>query len=148
MNDPIAAFVTYADAFEQAYAARDWSLVDRHFDDDVVWSLGGLPAPLNYLARGRDDVSAAIRDSTNHFDRRFDRREPVVTRGPVPIPGGIHMEWAVTYTRDGLPAFELRGEEWDVFVDGRLAAHHERIHNGAEVLAYMMEHGDALLPPA
>jgi hypothetical protein len=60
--------------------------------------------------------------------------------------GGIHLAWQVTYTREGLPPFVLRGEEWDLFPAGKLAMHYERIHNGEEALAYMARHHEALLP--
>lgn len=73
-------------------------------------------------------------------------RDPQATKGPIPIPGGIHLEWIVTYTRDGLPPFVLKGEEWDLFRDDRLVMHYELIHNGTEVLEYLRKHDAALLP--
>jgi len=146
VSDPIAAFVKYATAFEQGFAANDWGLVDVHFDDQIVWNVGGLPEPLSYHGRGRKEVSAGIKYSVDSFDRRFDKRDPKATKGPISIPGGIHLEWIVTYTRDGVPPFVLKGEEWDLFRDGRLVMHYELIHNGTEVLEYLRKHDAALLP--
>ncbi len=146
MSDEMIAFAQYASAFEEGFAADDWSLVDIHFDDDIVWSVGGLPAPMDVVAHGRKAVVAAIRQSVDTFDRRFDRREPAAVKGPVEIPGGIHLAWKVTYTRAGLPPFELRGEEWDLFRGGKLVMHYEHIHNAAEVLAYLAQHDAALVP--
>ena len=147
MSDEMIAFVKYATAFEEGFAADDWSRVDVLFDDDIVWTVGGLPPSMAILAHGRRETSAAIQQSVDTFDRRFDRREPKAVRGPAPLPGGIHLEWQVTYTRAGLPPFELRGEEWDLFRDGKLVMHHERIHNAAEVFAYLERHAGALVPP-
>jgi ketosteroid isomerase-like protein len=146
--NPTAAFVAYAEAFETGYALRDWKPVDELVTDDVVWSLENMPPPLGGTHVGRTNVIAAIRDSTEHFDRRFDRREPRILEGPREIPGGIHMTWEVTYSRDGLEPFVLRGEEWDLFRDGRLSLHRENIHNMDEALAYLGRHADALLPVA
>ena len=146
MSDAVTAFVQYATAFEEGFAADDWHLVDVHFDDDVAWAVGGLPSPEPYLAQGRDHVAAAIKKSVDAFDRRFDRREPAATHGPVAIPGGVHLQWTVTYPRDGLPPFVLRGEEWDLFRDGKLVLHYEHLHNGAEALAYLARHDAGLRP--
>lgn len=140
------AFVAFAEAFEVGFASRDWSPVDSLMADDVVWSLADLPEPVGGTHIGRRRAIDAIRLSTDTFDRRFDRREPKITDGPREIPGGIHMKWAVTYTRDGLPPFVLLGEEWDLFKDGRLEVHRERVHNLEEMWTYLAAH-DAKLAP-
>ena len=146
MSENLTAFMQYASAFEEGFAADDWHLVDGLFGDDVAWSVGGLPASELFQAQGRDRVAATIKRSVDAFDRRFDGRAPQPSKPPVEIPGGIHLEWTVTYTRAGLPPFVLRGEEWDLFRDGKLVMHHEQIHNGPEAFAYMTRHHDALLP--
>jgi hypothetical protein len=147
MGNEIESFMKYATAFEEGFAADDWRLVDVTFDDDVAWAVGGLPAPELLLAQGRQNVAAAIKRSVDTFDRRFDRREPAPTKPPVAIPGGIHLEWTVTYRREGLSPFVLRGEEWDLFRDGKLVMHYEHLHNGGEALAFIAQHDRALLPP-
>jgi hypothetical protein len=145
-QDNLMAFMKYATAFEEGFAADDWHRVDVLFDDEIAWAVGGLPAAESFLAQGRSDVAATIKRSVDAFDRRFDRREPTPTSPPVAIPGGVHLEWTVTYTREGLPPFVLRGEEWDLFRDDKLVMHYEQIHNGAEALAYIARHDAALLP--
>lgn len=145
-SDNLTAFVQYAAAFEEGFAADDWGLVNGLFDDQISWAVGGLPTPEPFTARGRKEVSALIKQSVDTFDRRFDRREPAAVVGPVAIPGGIHLAWRVTYTRDGIPAFELRGEEWDLFRDGKLVMHYEYLHNGAEALAVLARHQSSLRP--
>lgn len=147
MNSETEAFFAYANAFEEAFDADDWTLVDRLFDAEIAWSVAGLPPPVAYFAHGRPAVSAAIKQSVDHFDRRFDRRAPALTGGPVAIPGGVHIRWCVTYTRDDLPPFKLLGEEWDLFRDGKLAMHHELIHNPGELGEFLSRYERELLPP-
>ena len=147
MSEDLTAFVKYATAFEEGFAADDWGLVDVLFDDDIAWAVSGLPSPEAFMAQGRKIVSATIKRSVDTFDRRFDRRDPAPTKGPVAIPGGIHLEWQVTYTREGLPPFVLLGEEWDLFRNGKLAMHYERLHNGAAAIDFIVRHQAALIAP-
>ena len=107
MSENLTAFMQYASAFEEGFTADDWHLVDGLFGDDVAWSVGGLPASELFQAQGRDRVAATIKRSVDAFDRRFDGRAPQPSKPPVEIPGGIHLEWTVTYTRAGLPADQL-----------------------------------------
>ena len=144
--DSSRSFFEFAEAFEKGFATRDWSPVDRVMSDDVVWSVAELAPPAGGTHTGREDAIAAIRTSTDAFDRRFDRREPSITDGPSAIPGGIHMTWAVTYRREGLPPFVLLGEEWDLFRDGKLELHRERIHNLSDAWNYLAEHDGRLRP--
>ena len=145
-NTPTAAFLNYAEAFEVGFASRDWTHVDRVMTDDVIWSVADTEAPVGGTHVGRAPSLDAIRVSTDNFDRRFDRREPRVVEGPREIPGGIHMTWEVTYSREGLAPFVLVGEEWDFFRDGKLELHRERIHNMEAALAFVAENNAALVP--
>ena len=142
----IKIFETYAEAFELGFASRDWQVVDDLLADDVTWSLEGLPAPTGGTQVGRKAVIAKIRKSIDGFDRRFDLRKPEMTSPLTAIPSGIYMLWQVTYTRHGLPPFVLRGEEWDLFCDGKMTMHYERFHNAGEMQTYLRHHADALLP--
>lgn len=144
--DQFKAFVAYATAFEAAYAANDWTRVADHLDTNVVWTIDNAPPPIGGAWTGRGDALAAVARSCNLFDRRFDRRLPRIVDGPVAIPGGIYINWAVNYGRDGLPDLVLRGEEWDFFRDGRMVHHREIFTNLDEVQAYFERHEGALLP--
>ena len=147
MSSPdVDAFVAYATAFEKSYAEDDWSHVDRLTHDDVVWSAVGAPPPFGGVWSGRRDTLAQVRTSVGAFDRRFDERVPRILAGPTPIPGGIHMSWAVVYRRAGLPDLELRGEEWDLFQDGKLVLHREVIHNARETVDFLAKHAAKLRP--
>jgi hypothetical protein len=145
-NPDVSAFVAYATAFEKSYAEDDWSHVDRLTHDDVVWSAAGAPPPFGGVWTGRSDTLSQIRTSVGAFDRRFDERVPRVLSGPTPIPGGVHMSWAVVYRRAGLPDFELQGEEWDLFQDGKLVLHREVIHNAKETVDFLTRHAKGLRP--
>lgn len=138
----------YAGAFEEAFAAHDWKILESHLTEDVGWSVHGAAAPFGGTCQGRDDVLAAIRESCSGFDHRFDLRTPELAEGPHVIPGGVHFTWVVTYARTGLPDFVLRGEEWDLFRDGRLEFHREKLWNGDEAYEYLALHGASLRPEA
>jgi len=146
-TEPVADFFRFALAFENAFAANDWSQLDPHVSDGVVWVVEGLPGADGGLSHGRDACLSAIASSCGTFDYRFDRREPRILAGPTPIPGGVHLTWTVTYSRAGLEPFELRGEEWDLFgADGQLELHRERIHNLADALTFAARHEAELRP--
>jgi hypothetical protein len=140
------AFVRYAETFERAYAADDWSLLAGCIDERAVWTVSDAEPPIGGSFVGRDAVLGAIARSVSFFDRRFDQRLPRATEGPIPIPGGIYLGWAVVYRRSGLPDVELRGSEWDFFRDGKLLMHWETFANAAEVLDYLRTHEARLVP--
>jgi hypothetical protein len=96
---------------------------------------------------GADACLDAVKVSTASFDRRFAIRKPRATTGPTAIPGGIHMVFAVTYIEPGVGEFELTGDEWDLFEDGPLAVHTERLHNAAQALEFIRAHHTQLRPP-
>ena len=143
-NADVAAFAAYAEAFEKSYATDDWSFVDRLTHDEIVWIGAGAPPPFGGVWSGRKDALAQMKTSVDAFDRRFDARIPKLLTGPTPIPGGIHMTWVVKYQRQGLPDLDLRGEEWDLFENGKLVLHREVIHNAAETAEYLAKHGAKL----
>jgi hypothetical protein len=140
------AFFQFALAFEKGFAADDWRLVEPQLADDVVWIVEGMPEPIGGVHRTAKTTLAAIAESCPVFDRRFDAREPRILEGPTPIPGGVHLTWVVTYRRAGLAPFELRGEEWDFFRDGKLELHRERMENVGYALDFVREHDREILP--
>ena len=145
-SQTIACFGAYALAFEKSYAADDWKVVGDQLTQDAIWAVEGAPPPFGGVAQGHAAVLQAIQQSCSSFDRRFDLREPRIVAGPTPIPGGVHFSFVVTYRRTGLPPFELRGEEWDFFRDGKLEFHREKLANVADGLEYLERHAKQLLP--
>lgn len=140
------AFFQFALAFEKCLAANDWRDLAPRLADGVVWIVDGMPDPVGGVHEGARATLGAIAASCDAFDRRFDSREPQILAGPTPIPGGVHLAWLVTYRRAGLPAFELRGEEWDFFRDGKLELHRERMSNLDDALELVRAHEAALRP--
>jgi hypothetical protein len=145
-SSDLESFREYALAFEAGYASDDWKTVDAHLSDDAVWVVAGVPPPLGGISQGRPAVLRAIKESCDYFDRRFDIRDPRIVDGPTQIPGGVHFTWIVTYRREGLPPFELHGEEWDFFHDGKLDFHREKFTNLPEAVEYLKRHSGGLLP--
>lgn len=145
-TEHIDAFFAFALAFEKGFAGDDWRLVEPQLADDVAWIVADMPDPIGGVHQGAKATLAAIAASCDAFDRRFDAREPRILDGPTPIPGGVHLTWVVTYRRAGLPPFELRGEEWDLFRDGKLELHRERMENLGDGLDYIRKHEQELLP--
>ena len=140
------AFFHFALAFEKGFAEDVWSVLEPTLADDVLWIVADMPEPIGGVHSGARATLAAIAQSCAAFDRRFDAREPRILEGPTPIPGGVHLTWVVSYRRAGLPDFELRGEEWDFFRDGKLELHRERMENLADGLEFIRKHDEALLP--
>jgi hypothetical protein len=142
-QDPIALFGAYAAAFEKAYAADDWTILEPFFREDATSIVEGVPAHLAGPFDGRDAVIAALRDSVHSFDYRFDTRAPQLV-GPIErVPSGVYIEYVFRYEIGDL-SFDLRGEELDLFRDGLLDVHRERLLNGDELIAFIARHADRL----
>ena len=145
-GNPIASFMAYAEAFEIGHATRDWKVVGDLFADSITWILDGLPPPIGGAHIGRESVLEGIRSSVDSIDRRFDLRIPEATSPPKAFADGIYLPWKITYTRSGLPPFILTGEEWDIFRNGKMVLHYERISNTVELAAFLKKHNEELLP--
>ena len=145
-QDPIALFGAYAAAFEKAYAADDWTILEPFFSDDVTSIVEGVPPQLAGPFNGRAAVIASLRDSVRTFDYRFDTRAPQLVGQIERVPSGVYIEYVVRYEIGDL-SFDLRGDELDLFRDGKLDVHRERLLNGDEMGAFMARHADRLRPP-
>ncbi len=142
-NDParlIERYRAYAAAFDAAYEHDDWTLLEPHFTEDATSELNGARVD------GRAGILASFRDAVAMFDRRFDTRTPRYTQGPTLEDGRIHTTMVSRYERAGLPPLEVMGEEWFTFRGDRIAAHVDRVLNGAEVMGYLAQYADALRP--
>ena len=140
MTDTIARYHAYAAAFEAAYASDDWSRLEPYFTPDAVADLNGT------VVRGRDAVLTAFHTAVTIFDRRFDARRLRLVEGPTREGGRVHTKAAAVYERAGLPALELRGEEWFTFAGDRICHHVDRVLNLPDVMAFLASHAAALRP--
>jgi len=140
-------FMAYAAAFEQAYATDDWSALDPHFTEDAVYETIAS-GPFSNRTEGREAVKVFFKMLIASFDRRFDTRAVEVIDGPTERSDRVWFRWAATYTRAGLPALRMEGEETVVFADDRIKYLVDRIPDATtEATArYMAEH-DARLKP-
>ncbi len=114
----IEKFYGYAADFEKTYADDDWSRLERHFADDVVYEV--VNAPFACRITGRAAVLAALRKSISGFDRRCDARRIAVTRGPVESGNQVELDWNVTYAKAGAPDFLLVGGSLARFAGDRI----------------------------
>ena len=146
MSSPmIDSFGAYALAFEKSYAADDWK-PGRPAHAGRRLGGGRSPAP---LWRGRAGArSRAAGDPGKLQQLRPPLRSPRAAnrRRSDAHPGRRSFRFVVTYRRTGLPPFELRGEEWDFFRDGKLEFHREKLANVADGLEFLKRHAKELLP--
>ena len=133
-------FRAYAAAFETAFATNDWSVLAPYFTPDATSELNGDSV------HGGDAIVATLRDAVAMFDRRFDSRQHRIVAGPEIRDGRVYMKAVVRYERAGLAPLEVIGEEWFTFDGDRIATHVDRVLNVADVMAYLGQHNDALLP--
>jgi len=146
MSD-VARFNAYAEAFEKAYEAEDFELLEPFFEVDSVYEIVGEP-PLGGVHEGRAAIFGHFRNSVDSFDRAFDTRALELLEGPDERDGGVFLRWRAHYTVAGAPDFTLEGEERVWFEGDRIVRLEDRYPDGsaATVVAYMGAHGAKLHP--
>jgi hypothetical protein len=141
--DPIARFLAYAAAFEEAYATEDWSKLDPFFTADAVYTpLSAFGADI----KGREAIKAALAQMCKSFDKRFASRTVELLAGPEMRDGAVWLRWKGIYTLDGAPPLHMIGEETAAF-DGDRIRHLSDTMDDAEarkIQAYVSAHGDKL----
>jgi ketosteroid isomerase-like protein len=143
----IDRFLSYAAAFEEAYASDEWSKIDAFFTEDAVYETFAAP-PFGNRVSGRDVIKRHFKQSCDAFDRRFDSRAVEVVAGPAERDGNVWLRWAATYHRAGAPDLRMEGEETAIFDGQRIRRLEDRIASseGERILAYMGEHEGKLKP--
>jgi hypothetical protein len=142
---PVQRFGEYAATFEKVFTTDDWSLLEPFFTEDAVYDVKP-DGPLGGRHEGREAVFAALKQSLDSFDRRFDARELELLEGPELRDGAVWMRWRVTYRLDGAPELALEGEETAHFDDGRIRLLADRFDDGVteRTQAWLAEHGARL----
>lgn len=103
-------FQQYAAAFEETYIDDDWSRLEPFFAVDATYEVLGMPQfPIN--AEGRDAVFAALKESVDSFDRRFDSRKLQILAPPEVAGSSLKLRWGGSYGREGVPDFAFEGVE-------------------------------------
>lgn len=140
-----AHVMSYAMAFEAAYATDDWSRIDPFFTEDAVYQ------PLSAFGgaiEGRDALRSAFKMMVTVFDRRFATRTIEVIEGPTERDDTVSFRWAGTYTLPDAPALRMIGEETLVFAGDRIRRLEDRMSDEEtkKVQAYLATHGAKLKP--
>lgn len=117
--DNLTHFLAYAGDFETTYKDDDWNRLRTYFTDDAVYEVKGLG--IDCRLAGPATIFKGIKRSLDHFDRTFATRKIAITSGPDVVGGVIHIGWTVTYGRDGLEPFALRGRTEVRYRDGKIA---------------------------
>ena len=141
----VERFGAYAEAFEQAYASDDWSVLEQYFTEDAVYNFIAAP-PLGGRHEGRATILRDFQSAVNGFDRRFASRRIELIEGPLEKNGDVWMKWAAIYTLDGAPECRMEGEERAVFEGDRISLLEDSVTDaeGQRLGAYMEAHGDKL----
>ncbi len=142
----IERFVAYVADFEKTLADDDWSRLPQYFSEDAVYR---VEADLfGCELTGRDNIFAGIKKSLDGFDRNFSEREIAMTEGPDVEGDEMRVSWTVTYHKNGLPDFVLRGKSLACIRDAKIVllvdSYDERVN--AEVADWMRETGVKLDP--
>ena len=139
-------FLAYAADFEKTLADDDWSRLTQYFREDAVYRVeSGL---FGCELTGRDAIFAGMKKSLDGFDRHFPEREISVTEGPEVDGDEMRVSWTVTYHREALPDFLLRGRSTARIRDGEIAllvdSYDDRVES--ELKGWMRETGLELDP--
>ena len=139
----IARFLSYATAFEEAYATDEWSRIEPYFTEDAVYR---PLAVFGQRAEGRTAIAAAMKHMADAFDRRFSSRRVDLVEGPVERGDVVWLRWAATYTLPGAPTLRIVGEETAEFTGDRIRRLEDRMSEdeASRVAAYLTEHGSKL----
>ena len=98
------------EAFEEAYATDDWSVLELYFTQDAVYDFIAAP-PLGGRHEGRATVLNDFKDAVNGFDRRFRSRKLDFIEGQIEKDGGVWVRWTATYELEAGLALHMEGEE-------------------------------------
>jgi len=139
-------FMAYARDFEKTLADDDWGRLRQYFADDAVYEVKAETFGCHLT--GPAAIFAGIRKSLNGFDRKFSRRDIELTSGPEVSGDEIRMAWKVTYHKDGVPPFVLRGKSMARYAGDRIAYLSDSYDPsvGGEFAAWQRESGMALDP--
>jgi len=142
----IERFMAYAADFEKTLADDDWSRLSQYFNEDAVYRVESNVFGCELT--GHDSIFAGIKKSLDGFDRNFSERDLAITEGPDVAGDEMRVSWTVTYHKDDLPDFVLRGKSMARIRDGRIVllvdSYDDSIN--AEVADWMRKTGMKLDP--
>ncbi|MBI3784175.1 MAG: nuclear transport factor 2 family protein [Deltaproteobacteria bacterium] len=101
-------FMKYAADFEKTFVDDDWSRLRLYFAENAVYEVKARS--FGCRLQGPDAIFRGIKKSLDGFDRKFSGRDIQVTSGPEVDGNEMRMTWAVTYSKEGIAPFVLRGQ--------------------------------------
>ncbi|TFH24321.1 MAG: nuclear transport factor 2 family protein [Myxococcales bacterium] len=142
----IESFIAYAGEFEETLADDDWSRLLKHFCEDAVYEVdsGSFGCRLD----GPTAIFKGMKKSLDGFDRKFDGRDVAIDSGPELDGDEMRVSWSVTYKKEGLEPYVLRGRSEARFRDGKIAYLADRYDASvdADALAWQQANGLELDP--
>jgi hypothetical protein len=117
--DILQQFMTYAGEFEKTLADDDWARLRPFFADDAVYEVKA--ELIGCRLAGPKAIFAGMKKSLDGFDRKFTGRDIDVTSGPEIAGDELRLGWKVTYKKDGLTPFVLRGRSLARYREGKIA---------------------------
>jgi hypothetical protein len=146
MNN-VERFEQYAADFEVAYESDDWSVVGRHFAEDAVYETLAGP-PMGACHQGRDAVLAAMKQTLDGFDRRFDSRKIAFLEDPEMRGDSVWLRAQVNYAVEDAPDLVLEGVSTATFDGERIVRLEDSYPEGTAdvVVQYLNAHGSKLHP--
>ena len=139
--DLIEQFKTFADDFERAYAADNWSLIAPHFTDDAVYYYSDGSEPVS----GRQAVLEKLQTEVGALDRKMDQRDLEFL--DYSIDGDtVTAIWRARFGIDEVPPLDVHGEEVARYQGGAIAELRSVIYEEGLVAfgGWMAEHGHKL----
>jgi len=142
----LETFLAYAADFETTLVDDDWARLAPYFHDDAVYRVESNL--FGCELHGPAAIFAGLKKSLDGFDRRFSGREISLTEGPHAEGDELRAAWTVTYTREGLPPFVLRGRSFcrvrDDRIDCLVDAYDDAV--AGEISAWIRQTGESLDP--
>jgi hypothetical protein len=111
-------FREYAAAFEETFLDDDWSRLKPYFADDAVYEVRSTTFGCRLV--GPEAIFRGIKKSLDGFDRRFAGRELAIISVHDATDDTFEIAWLVTYTKEGVPPFALRGSTRAIYEHGRI----------------------------
>lgn len=134
-------FLAFAVAFEEVYAADDWSRIASHFTEDALYYYSDGSDPVS----GRDAILDKLQNAVNDLDRKMDQRD--LKFHDISVEGDtVVAEWSARFGKTGLPPLDVSGREVARFADGAIMELKSIIYEEGLVAfgAWMEAHGDRL----
>lgn len=117
--DNLQRFLAYAGDFEKTYADDDWSRLHQHFTEDALYDVQS--ETIGCKLKGPDAIFKGIKKSLDGFDRTFTERKIDLVGAPEVDGDEVRLAWTVTYQKEGVTDFVLRGRSVARYRDGKIA---------------------------